>query len=100
MHSRPFKLDIDVEPAAVGMNNVHVYATTPDGHDATILEWRVSATNPALGLGPIDTPVYAVSSGHAVGTVDLPAAGAWRFSATVRGRGTGEDVGYADIQIT
>jgi len=82
------------------MNQVHVYATTPDGHDATILEWRVSAANPARGLGPINAVMYAVSSVHAVGTVDVPANGTWRFSATVRTKETDEDVIYADIRIS
>ena len=82
------------------MNHVHVYATTPDGDDANILEWQVSAANPARGLGPINAVMVAVSSVHAVGTVDVPAAGTWRFTATVRTKEAEEDVDYADIRIS
>jgi hypothetical protein len=32
----------------------------------------------------IEAVMHAVGPGHAVGTVDVPAAGTWSFSITVR----------------
>jgi copper transport protein len=100
MRSRRFTLTIDVEPATVGTNEFHLYATTPDGHDAAILQWRVSVANPARALGPIDAAVLAITSGHAVGQVNLPATGTWKFTISVRTSGTDEDVVYTDVRIS
>jgi copper transport protein len=97
MQANGFTFTFDVAPAKVGTNIVHMYATKPDRKDATIKEWRVTATSAA---GPISGPALALSPGHAVGQIDLPAAGVWRFSFTLRVSDTDEEQLYADVRIS
>jgi hypothetical protein len=35
-----YTLNIDVQPATVGLNDIHLYATTPDRQPADIKEWK------------------------------------------------------------
>jgi copper transport protein len=97
MRANGFTFTFDVAPAKVGTNIVHMYARTPDRKDASIKAWRVTATNAA---GPISAPALALSPGHAVGQIDLPAAGVWRFSFTLRVSDTAEEQFYADVRIS
>jgi copper transport protein len=100
MQSRRFTLTMDVVPATVGTNEIHVYASGPGGQDPGVMEWRITATNSARGLGPINAAVLPITTSHAIGQIDVPATGMWRFSATVRAKGTDEDVVYADFRIS
>jgi copper transport protein len=78
-HSR-FTLTVDLTPATVGANQVHMYAATPDGQPATILQWTVKASLLERGIEPIEATVLKISPEHATGQVVLPAAGTWKFT--------------------
>ena len=78
-HSR-FTLTVDLTPATVGTNQVHMYAATPDGQLATILQWTVRASLPEQGIEPIEATVLKISPEHATGQIGLPAAGTWKFT--------------------
>jgi copper transport protein len=84
MRDKLFILTVDVSPAAVGINDVHLYATTPDGQPADIKEWTVRAAAPAQGIEPIDANVLSVTPDHAIGTIGIPTAGTWTFTFTLR----------------
>jgi copper transport protein len=79
-----FVLTVDVLPATVGVNEVHLYATTPDGQPADIKQWTVRATAPAQGIEPIDASVLPLRPDHATGTIGIPTAGTWTFTFTLR----------------
>lgn len=79
-----FTLTVDVQPATVGLNEVHVYASTPDGQPADVKEWRIRAALPEQGIEPIDVTILPVTPDHAIGQVGLPVAGTWTFTFTVR----------------
>lgn len=79
-----FTLTVDVQPASVGLNDIHLYATTPDGQPADVAEWSVRAALPQQGIEPIDASVLAVTPDHAIGQVGLPVAGTWTFTFTLR----------------
>jgi copper transport protein len=99
MRSPRFTLSIDIEPASVGENQIHMYANTLDGQEATVVEWHVSASSPALGIEAIDAQVLPLSSSHAIGSIGLPSAGTWTFRFDLRTSETNEDEVFTDIQI-
>ncbi|HEX6870579.1 MAG TPA: copper resistance protein CopC, partial [Micromonosporaceae bacterium] len=91
-----FTLTVDIEPATVGANQIHLYATTPDGQPADIKQWRVQAVLPEQGIEPIQAAVLPVTAGHAIGQVGLPTAGTWTFSFTLRT----SDIDQATVRAT
>jgi copper transport protein len=77
-------LQVDIFPATVGSNSIHLYAYTPESKPLTVVEWRATAALPAKGIEPIDVPLLRITDFHAIGDVALPAAGDWTFKFTVR----------------
>jgi copper transport protein len=84
LDSKLFQLQLDVEPARLGNNEVHLYAYAPDGAPIAVKEWKASAALPAQGVEAIDIPLLALTDSHATGSVTLPSRGDWRFSFTLR----------------
>jgi copper transport protein len=82
-HQR-FTLVADLVPATVGINEVHLYATTPDGQPATVQEWTVKASLPNQGIEPIQASVLPITPDHASAQIGLPVAGVWTFTFEVR----------------
>ncbi|MEV4706429.1 copper resistance protein CopC [Actinoplanes sp. NPDC049316] len=77
-------LQVDVFPATVGNNSLHLYAYTPDNKPLPVVEWMATAALPAKGIEPIEVPLLRITDFHAVGDIALPAAGEWTFKFTVR----------------
>jgi copper transport protein len=77
-------LQVDVFPATVGNNTLHLYAYTPDNKPLPVVEWTATAALPAKGIEPIEVPLLRITDFHAVGDIALPAAGDWTFKFTVR----------------
>ncbi|AGL14813.1 copper resistance CopC/CopD family protein [Actinoplanes sp. N902-109] len=77
-------LQVDVFPATVGNNTLHLYAYTPDNKPLPVVEWTATAALPAKGIEPIEVPLLRITDFHAVGDIALPAAGDWMFKFTVR----------------
>ena len=84
MNHQRFTLVADLVPATVGINEVHLYATTPDGQPATIEEWTVKASLPSQGIEPIEASVLPITPDHASAQIGLPAAGVWTFTFELR----------------
>jgi copper transport protein len=82
--SKLYQLQLDVEPARLGNNEVHLYAYTPDGAPLAVKEWKASAALPAQGVEPLDVSLLPLTDSHATGSVTLPSRGDWRFSFTLR----------------
>jgi copper transport protein len=82
--SGAMSLQVDIFPATVGDNSIHLYAYTPESKPLTVVEWRATAALPAKGIEPIDVPLLRITDFHAIGDVALPAAGDWTFKFTVR----------------
>ncbi len=78
-----FTLTVDLSPARVGINFLHMYATTPDGLPLDVVEWSVQASHPS-GIEAIEAAVSRVTDDHARGQLGLPVAGAWTFRFTLR----------------
>jgi copper transport protein len=77
-------LQVDVFPAAVGNNSVHLYAYTPDNKPLPVVEWTATAALPAQNIEPIEIPLLRITDFHAVGDIALPVAGEWTLKFTVR----------------
>jgi copper transport protein len=77
-------LQVDVFPATVGNNSIHLYAYTPDNKPLPVVEWSATAALPAKGIEPIQVPLLRITDFHAIGDIALPAAGEWTFKFTVR----------------
>jgi copper transport protein len=91
-----FKLEVDVSPAKVGANSVHLFALKTDGSGPqTIVEWQATAGLPAKGIEPIVLPVLAITPDHAVGEVTLVAPGTWELRFTLRV----DDINQATVTV-
>ncbi|MBB5870123.1 copper transport protein [Allocatelliglobosispora scoriae] len=79
-----YSLQVQVEPAAIGENTIHLYAYTADGRPQKVLEWKVTATQAAQGIEGVDVPMLGITDNHASGSISLPVAGDWVFKFTLR----------------
>ncbi|MBB4694980.1 copper transport protein [Actinoplanes abujensis] len=77
-------VQIDIFPATVGNNSIHLYAYTPDNKPLTVVEWTATAALPGKGIEPIEIPLLRITDFHAVGDIALPSAGEWTFKITAR----------------
>ena len=77
-------LQVDVFPATVGNNSMHLYAYTPDNKPLPVVEWTATVALPAKGIEPIEVPLLRITDFHAIGDIALPAAGEWTLKFTVR----------------
>jgi copper transport protein len=97
--SPKFRLQVEIDPAKVGDNLVHLYAFTPQGQPQTVAEWRVSVALPSAGIEPIDVPVLKITPDHSTGTIALPAPGDWVFRFTLRTSEIDQDTVAATVPI-
>jgi copper transport protein len=79
-----FTLTADLLPGWVGVNQIHMYALTPDGLPRSVVEWRVLASQPSSGIEGVEAAILAITDDHAIGTIDLPAPGSWTFRFELR----------------
>jgi copper transport protein len=77
-------LQVDVFPAAVGNNSLHLYAYTLDKKPLPVVEWTAKAALPSAKIEPIDVPLLRINDFHAIGDIALPQAGDWTLKFTVR----------------
>jgi copper transport protein len=77
-------LQVDVFPATVGNNSIHLYAYTLDDKPLPVVEWSGTAALPAKGIEPIEIPLLKITDFHAIGDIALPSAGDWTVKLTVR----------------
>jgi copper transport protein len=94
--SQNMALQVDIFPATVGNNSMHLYAYTPDNKPLTVVEWTGTAALPAKGIEPISIPLLRLTDFHAVGDIALPQAGDWTFKFTART----SDIDEATVTMT
>lgn len=92
-------LTVDMTPGRVGINELHLYATTPDGRPRTIAEWTVRAANAGAGVDGIEAVILSITDDHAIGQVTLPTDGSWRFTFTLRLDETTNAIVAADFAV-
>ncbi|GGX11842.1 transport integral membrane protein [Streptomyces malachitofuscus] len=78
-------VSIDLEPARVGDNVMHVYVDGPDGRPVDLPEVKVAFTLSAKDIGPLPVVPDHITTGHwSASGVQLPMAGDWTIEVTVR----------------
>jgi copper transport protein len=80
----PYDFTVTVDPAGVGSNEIHVYVFDSTGQPAAVDEISVSASLPAIDLGPIRLEATRAGPGHAIAAGQLPLRGDWRLEIAVR----------------
>lgn len=97
--SSTMALQIDLFPATVGNNSLHLYAYTPDNKPLTVVEWSATAALPAKGIEPITIPLLRITDFHAIGDIALPQAGQWTFKFTARTSDIDEQTLSTTVQV-
>ncbi|MGX1548894.1 copper resistance CopC/CopD family protein [Streptomyces adustus] len=76
---------VDLDPARVGANEMHVYVERPNGRGFDVPEVKVAFTLAAKSIGPLPVVPDHITTGHwAASGVQLPMAGDWKIAVTVR----------------
>ncbi|MEU1849247.1 copper resistance protein CopC [Streptomyces sp. NPDC019990] len=76
---------IDLDPARVGDNEMHVYVERPNGRAFDIPEVKVDFTLKAKNIGPLPVVPDHIATGHwSASGVQIPMAGDWQVDVTVR----------------
>jgi copper transport protein len=80
-----YELDLTVDPARTGPNDIHLYTLKPSGQPANGVEAHVYASLPSAGLGPLRFQAALAGPGHFVlNQARLPLAGRWSVRIEVR----------------
>ncbi|MDN3266486.1 copper resistance protein CopC [Streptomyces sp. MA15] len=78
-------VSIDLDPARVGDNVMHVYAEGPDGKPVDVPEVKIALTLTAQDIGPLPVAPDRIATGHwSASGVQIPMAGDWKVEVTVR----------------
>ncbi|MEU2064653.1 copper resistance protein CopC [Streptomyces sp. NPDC013455] len=78
-------VSIDLDPARVGGNEMHVYVQRPNGRVFDVPEVKVSFTLEAKKIGPLPVNPDRITTGHwSAKGVQIPMAGDWKIAVTVR----------------
>lgn len=78
-------VSVDLDPARTGANEMHVYVTRPNGRAFDVPEVKVAFTLEAKDIGPLPVVPDHITTGHWSATgVQIPMAGEWEISVTVR----------------
>ncbi|MFM9592648.1 copper resistance CopC/CopD family protein [Streptomyces scabiei] len=76
---------LQIDPARVGANEMHVYVQGPDGTPFDVPEVKVAFTLKAKEIGPLPVVPERVTTGHWTASgVQIPMAGDWNIEITVR----------------
>jgi copper transport protein len=76
---------IELDPARVGDNDLHLYIEDADGRAFDIPEVKIAFTLEAKDLGPLPVVPDHITTGHwSASGVQLPMAGDWKVAVTVR----------------
>lgn len=78
-------VSVDLDPARTGANEMHVYVTRPNGRAFDVPEVKVAFTLEAEDIGPLPVVPDHITTGHwSANGVQIPMAGEWEISVTVR----------------
>ncbi|MFI1761769.1 copper resistance CopC/CopD family protein [Streptomyces sp. NPDC020800] len=76
---------IDLDPARVGGNEMHVYVQRPNGRAFDVPEVKVAFTLTEKKIGPLPVTPDHITTGHwSASSVQIPMAGDWKIAVTVR----------------
>jgi copper transport protein len=91
---------LDLDPARVGGNEMHLYVQRPNGRAFDIPEVKVAFTLEAKKIGPLPVTPDHIATGHWAATgVQIPMAGEWKIAVTVRTSDIDQVTVYKNAQI-
>ncbi|AXI78705.1 copper resistance protein CopC [Peterkaempfera bronchialis] len=90
---------ISLDPARTGRNEMHVLLTDSTGAPVDVPELRIAFDLPAKNLGPLKATLQKVDTGHWSAEAQLPMAGDWQLSLTVRSSDIDEVTQTAPVRI-
>ncbi|MEY9839623.1 copper resistance CopC/CopD family protein [Streptacidiphilus sp. EB103A] len=95
------KVSIEVDPSRVGTNVLHAYVYDSSGKPADEPELDVTLTLPAKSLGPLPVKLSKLDVGHwAASALQLPMAGSWQLSVSVRSDAIDETTVTATMNVS
>jgi copper transport protein len=100
LKNETYSLQVEIAPARVGNNSVHLYAYALDGKPLPIVEWFVTAALPSDNIEPIDVNLLRITDNHVIGDIPLPVAGDWVFRFTLRTSDIDQATVSATVKIT
>ncbi|MCF1509412.1 copper resistance CopC/CopD family protein [Streptomyces glomeratus] len=78
-------VQVTLDPARVGANEMHVYVVRPNGKAFDVPEVKVAFTLESKGIGPLPVVPDRIATGHwSASGVQIPMAGDWKIAVTVR----------------
>jgi copper transport protein len=78
-------VSVDLDPARVGGNEMHVYVQRPNGRAFDVPEVKIAFTLEAKKIGPLPVTPEHITTGHwSARGVQIPMAGDWKIAVTVR----------------
>ncbi|MFE9707056.1 copper resistance CopC/CopD family protein [Streptomyces sp. NPDC005930] len=78
-------LRIELDPARVGANDMHLYVERSDGTAFDVPEVKVALTQKAKDIGPLPVAPDHITTGHwSASGVQIPMAGDWEVAVTIR----------------
>ncbi|MER5895254.1 copper resistance protein CopC [Streptomyces sp. NPDC001876] len=76
---------LDVTPGGTGANNVHVWVDGPGDRPMDVPEVKLAFTLESKDIGPLPVVPERITTGHwTAGGVQIPMAGDWKVTVTVR----------------
>jgi copper transport protein len=75
---------VDAVPATVGINTVAITVLDAKGAPAKVEQWAATARLPGAGIPDVAVPLKAFGEGVAAADPQLPVAGKWTFTITIR----------------
>jgi copper transport protein len=78
------ELNLVVDPAVAGSNEIHLYLTDRSGRPVDVAETRVSASLPSREIGPLRLRGFRAGPGHFIATGSLAIPGDWQLTVEAR----------------
>jgi copper transport protein len=75
---------VDAVPATVGSNTVAITVLDAKGAPAKVQQWSATASLPGAGIPDVAVPLKGFGEGVAAADPELPVAGKWTFTVTIR----------------
>ena len=92
-------VQVSAIPAGDRQMQLHVYVFDKAGRPSDPKEIGAAVSLPSKQLGPLPVTLSVAGTGHRIGTVAVPVAGAWRLAITVRTTAIDEATGYVTLPV-
>jgi copper transport protein len=93
-------VDYTVTPGRAGPNELHLYALTKVGQPQSVVEMKMTLSQPGRGIAPINVPLQNAGPGHFQSfNFTVPFSGQWTVQVTARTSDIDEEVLNGTIEF-